>query len=105
MKNPRLTQPLFAGKQAEAKQDGMLYQIVRAYDCIWTQLYQPEDIPAEDRIANANANLCMLGTVIENALGSEVFYEEPAQLSFPSEVLDISQSQEEFTNKPTLIFK
>ena len=88
---PRLTQPLFAGKQAEAKQDGMLYQLVRAYDCIWTLLHRPDDISPDQRRQNAVANLNTLGTVLENALGADVFEANPNQLSFPDEILSPPQ--------------
>ena len=85
---PRLTQPLFAGAMAKAKDDRTLYNICRAYDCIWTMLARPDDISVEDRHANARANLYTLGEIIENALGAEVFEVDPRQLTFPDEILD-----------------
>lgn len=88
---PRLLQPLFSAQMKRAKDDGTLYTLVRAYDCIWTLLYRPEDISLEDRRSNALANLEALGSVIENALGPEVFDADPRQLSFPEEILDPAQ--------------
>lgn len=80
---PRLSQPLFAGQQAKAKDDKRIYHMVRAYDCIWTLLKKPDDISYEDARANAAANLYMLGDIIENALGVEVFEADPRQLELP----------------------
>lgn len=88
MRKPRLNQPLFTGKLAEAKQDGALYSFVRAYDCIWSLLYKPEDLSGEQVVSNARVNLDCLGTIIENAFGPDVFDIDPNQLTFPDEILD-----------------
>ena len=75
----RLTQPLFAGPQAKARDDMRLYHMVRAYDCIWTLLQQPADIAPEDAKHNAIVNLLSLRQLIEHALGASCF--EPADTS------------------------
>ena len=89
---PRLSQPLFATEnQKRAKEDLRLYSILRAYDCIWTMLYKPEDITPEQRMQNAKANLQSLGTMLENACTAEIFEQDPRQLSLPEELLDVTQ--------------
>ncbi len=92
--SPRLTQPLFAGAQAKAKQseDQTLYHLVRAYDAIWSLVYKPDDMRPEDRISNARANLIMLSDLLEQALGTEAFESDPRQLSFPEEIVHPMQA-------------
>ena len=92
MTMPRLVQPLFSKETSEdynrAAADGVLGNIIRAYDCIWNLHFEPNDISAKDMAFNAEANLNNLGQIIEHVLGESVFDVNPKQLSFPNEILN-----------------
>ena len=74
---PRLKQPLFSKHvskaYAEAQEQIVVRDLIRAYDVIWTLLYAPADIEPSDRLMNAKINLDALGTSIEAFLGETVF--------------------------------
>jgi hypothetical protein len=59
-----------------------LMLVVMAYDCIWTQLYRPEDITEQHTAENAVANLKNLEQVIMDTIGPDAFLSDPRQLSF-----------------------
>lgn len=92
MRKPRLKQPLFSKEHGDlyklAGEDRLLFRIVTAYDCIWSQLYEPSDITLGDIQKNAEANLQNLGMLIEHALGEECFDVDPKQLTFDEAVLN-----------------
>lgn len=84
MRFARLKQPLFTKEGGEAYHtacaDKLLLRLVQAYDTVWTQLYEPADITAADREANAKAALNNIGQILEHVLGTEAFEDDPAQL-------------------------
>ncbi len=88
---PRLKQPLFSTISAsDAKRLG-IFNIIRAYDCIWTLMYRPDDLTVEQRNSNARVNLNSLGDIIEAAASAEAFEYDPRQLCFPDEIIDVQQ--------------
>lgn len=87
---PRLKQPLFHAKyymKAETY-SVTVCDFIRAYDCIWSLLKQPQDIGGVDIKKNALANLEMLGNRIEESIGADVFETDSKQLSFPEDILN-----------------
>jgi len=89
---PRLKQPLFQeASQASCKKVPMLADLVRAYDSIWTLLYRPDDIALDARHENARVVLNSLGLHIEAHCGPDPFEFDPAQLTFPDEILHPTQ--------------
>lgn len=92
---PRLKQPLFHPEHYGEIKHGVLKDFIRAYDCIWTLVYRPLDIPEHHRLSNARANLQRLGSVIEAKCSQCVFDADLRQLTFPDEILDEPASDNE----------
>lgn len=84
---PRLKQKLYSVSQlADAPREAVI-----AYDVIWTLIYQPDDIKIEARGANARVALNLLGDIIEQTAGPDVFEHDPRQLSFDDAILDSTE--------------
>ena len=94
MKMPRLKQPLFSLDHGElynrACGDPLLSRLIQNYDCIWNLIY-PTTLNASEIRTNAEANLNNIGSIIESAIGEDVFEVDSKQLSFPEEILDCNQ--------------
>lgn len=91
MQFPRLKQPLFT-KEYPDTMPREHYQLIRAYDAIWNLHFEPEDMTLRQVAANAEANLHMIGDLLEKVIGDSIFEVDPQQLSFAEEVLNPPQT-------------